>query len=70
VIPANRARDSTAATAGSISGILMGASDIPQHWTRPLRDHLRTAVTGYDHSDIAALARRTFDLARQQVVSR
>ncbi|MBU3066201.1 ADP-ribosylglycohydrolase family protein [Nocardia sp. NEAU-G5] len=69
-VQSGRATDSTAATAGSISGILVGASDIPQHWTGPLRDQLRTAVSGYDNSDISALARRTFDLARQQVVSR
>ncbi|WP_280376440.1 ADP-ribosylglycohydrolase family protein [Nocardia wallacei] len=59
--------DSNGATAGSVAGVLLGAGAIPRHWTAPLRDRLRTAVSGYDGVGISALARRTFDLARQQV---
>ncbi|WP_216901114.1 ADP-ribosylglycohydrolase family protein [Nocardia alni] len=62
--------DSNGATAGSVAGILSGAGEIPDHWTGPFHDRLRTAVSGYDNIPISALARRTFDLARQQVVSR
>lgn len=61
--------DSTAATAGSVAGILAGANAIPSHWTAPLDDRLRTAVSGYANVRISDLARRTFDLARRQVVS-
>ncbi|WP_319945695.1 ADP-ribosylglycohydrolase family protein [Nocardia macrotermitis] len=60
---------STAATAGSIAGILLGANAIPPHWTDPLSDRLSTAVSGYDNVRISDLARRTFDLARRQVAS-
>ncbi|WP_187685784.1 ADP-ribosylglycohydrolase family protein [Nocardia wallacei] len=59
--------DSNGATAGSVAGVLLGAGAIPRHWTAPLHDRLRTAVSGYDGVGISALARRTFDLARQQV---
>ncbi|WP_280370854.1 ADP-ribosylglycohydrolase family protein [Nocardia wallacei] len=59
--------DSNGATAGSVAGVLLGAGAIPRHWTAPLHDRLRTAVSGYDGVSISALARRTFDLARQQV---
>ncbi|ATL72439.1 ADP-ribosylglycohydrolase family protein [Nocardia terpenica] len=62
--------DSIGATAGSVAGVLLGANAIPPHWTDPLHDHLHTAVSGSDGIRISALARRTFDLARQHVLSR
>ncbi|MCM6777438.1 ADP-ribosylglycohydrolase family protein [Nocardia sp. CDC159] len=62
--------DSNGATAGSVAGILAGANAIPGHWTEPLHDTLRTAVSGYDGVGIAALARRTFDLARRHIECR
>ncbi|UFS94383.1 ADP-ribosylglycohydrolase family protein [Nocardia huaxiensis] len=55
--------DSNGATAGSVAGILTGASRIPARWTAPLHDRLRSAVTGYDGSSISDLAGRTRDLA-------
>jgi hypothetical protein len=61
---------SNGAMAGSVTGILLGANDIPPHWGRPFHDRLSTAVSGCDDVHISALARHTFDLARQQVVSR
>ncbi|MGV9676154.1 ADP-ribosylglycohydrolase family protein [Nocardia sp. NPDC003482] len=59
--------DSNGATAGSVAGVLAGASGIPTHWTAPLHDTLHTAVSGYDGTSITALARRTFDLSRRHV---
>ncbi|WP_084161530.1 ADP-ribosylglycohydrolase family protein [Nocardia sp. BMG51109] len=56
------------ATAGSVSGILLGAGAIPRHWTGPLHDRLRSVVSGYDAVSISALARRTFDVASRHVV--
>jgi hypothetical protein len=61
---------SSAATAGSIAGILYGANSIAEHWTRPLHDRLRSAVHGYDGVRISALARRTFGLACRHVARR
>ncbi|MFI5778187.1 ADP-ribosylglycohydrolase family protein [Nocardia sp. NPDC051570] len=58
------------ATAGSVAGVLLGASGIPKQWTAPLHDTLRTAVSGYDGTSISALARRTFDLAGRQIARR
>ncbi|MFI9507005.1 ADP-ribosylglycohydrolase family protein [Nocardia sp. NPDC052566] len=55
--------DSNGATAGSVAGILNGATAIPRHWTEPLHDTLHTAVFGYDGTSITALARRTHALA-------
>ncbi len=60
--------DSNGATAGSVAGVLLGATAIPPHWTEPLGDHLRSSVSGCDGLGISDLARRTFDLARQHVV--
>lgn len=57
--------DSNGATVGSVAGVLTGASGIPAHWTAPLHDRLRSAVSGYDSSGITDLARRTTALIDQ-----
>lgn len=54
--------DSNTATAGSVAGILAGASGIPPHWTDPFHDTLHSSVTGYDGSRISDLAQRTVRL--------
>ncbi|APA95128.1 ADP-ribosylglycohydrolase family protein [Nocardia seriolae] len=51
--------DSNGATAGSVAGVLTGASGIPAHWTAPFHDAVRSAVAGYGGSRISGLARRT-----------
>ncbi|AYF79257.1 ADP-ribosylglycohydrolase family protein [Nocardia yunnanensis] len=56
--------DSNGATAGSVAGIFSGASGIPAHWTDPLHDTVRSAVSGYDSARISELARRTLGVAR------
>ncbi|MEV6770631.1 ADP-ribosylglycohydrolase family protein [Nocardia sp. NPDC051030] len=55
--------DSNGATAGSVMGVLTGATAIPDHWTAPFHDRLRSAVSGYPENHISGLARRTVALA-------
>ncbi|MER6998744.1 ADP-ribosylglycohydrolase family protein [Streptomyces sp. NPDC000410] len=55
--------DSNGATAGSVAGVLCGASAIPPQWTRPLADRVRSAVFGFDGARIGELADRTARLA-------
>ncbi|MFG2575025.1 ADP-ribosylglycohydrolase family protein [Streptomyces sp. NPDC048481] len=58
--------DSNGATAGSVAGVLVGASAIPSRWTEPLQDTVRSAVSGFDGSRIGDLARRTLRLAESR----
>ncbi|MFD7611440.1 ADP-ribosylglycohydrolase family protein [Streptomyces sp. NPDC059828] len=55
--------DSNGATAGSVAGVLCGASGIPPRWTRPLEDRVSSAVFGFDGARISELANRTARLA-------
>ncbi|MFE7130494.1 ADP-ribosylglycohydrolase family protein [Streptomyces sp. NPDC057638] len=55
--------DSCGATAGSVAGVLCGASGIPGQWTAPLGDRVRSAVLGFDNARISELAARTARLA-------
>ncbi|MFF9867716.1 ADP-ribosylglycohydrolase family protein [Streptomyces sp. NPDC013953] len=54
--------DSNGATAGSVAGVLCGASRIPRRWTDPLEDRVRSAVFGFDGVGIGELAERTVRL--------
>ncbi|WP_327142732.1 ADP-ribosylglycohydrolase family protein [Nocardia sp. NBC_01327] len=54
--------DSNGATAGSVAGILTGAARIPERWTAPLGDTLRSAVAGHTTTRISELATRTLHL--------
>ncbi|MEV0691170.1 ADP-ribosylglycohydrolase family protein [Streptomyces sp. NPDC050388] len=56
--------DSNGATAGSVAGVLCGASAVPEQWSDPLRDTVRSAVLGFDGVRISELAERTLRLAR------
>jgi ADP-ribosylglycohydrolase len=56
--------DSNGATAGSVSGVLLGASRLPDHLIEPLHDRTRSAVFGFDNSSISDLAKRTIRLAK------
>ena len=51
--------DSTAATAGSITGALAGATGLPGAWIDPLRNRLATTIAGFDGIGFDELARRT-----------
>ncbi|MBA8975904.1 ADP-ribosylglycohydrolase family protein [Streptomyces sp. SID7804] len=56
--------DSNGATAGSVAGVLCGASAVPDQWKEPLRNTVRSAVFGFDGVRISELAERTVRLAR------
>ncbi|MFI8214659.1 ADP-ribosylglycohydrolase family protein [Streptomyces sp. NPDC085932] len=55
--------DSNGATAGSVAGVFGGAAAIPDQWTVPLEDTVRSAVFGFDGVRISELAERTVRLA-------
>ena len=54
--------DSNGATAGSVAGIVLGARALPAHFIEPLHDRTRSALFGFDHSQISDLAQRTLSL--------
>jgi ADP-ribosylglycohydrolase len=56
--------DCNGATAGSIAGIVLGAGLLPQKWTMPFNDTLRTCVAGFGQVSIAEMGRRTYELSR------
>ena len=55
--------DSNGATAGSVAGVMLGASALPAHFVGPLKDRVRSALFGFDNSRISELAARTTRLA-------
>ena len=55
--------DSNGATAGSVAGVLLGASSLPGHFVEPLHDRVRSALFGFDDSRISDLAARTTRIA-------
>jgi len=48
--------DCNAATCGSLWGIVHGLSSLPEKWTAPMNDHVRTGVHGYHDVSISKLA--------------
>jgi ADP-ribosylglycohydrolase len=58
--------DSNGATAGSVLGVLTGASKLPGHLIDPLHDRVRSALFGFDNSSISDLAARTVKLVLTQ----
>ena len=55
--------DCNAATIGSIVGVMRGAKGLPEEWTAPLHDTLKSGVDGFGVVKISDLARRTAALA-------
>jgi len=51
--------DCNGATAGSIMGVILGASRIPREWVDPLGDRLATALSGLGVQRVSVLAERT-----------
>ena len=51
--------DCTCATAGSIVGMMKGASALPDKWIGPLNDRLESMVMGFGDCTISDLAKRT-----------
>jgi ADP-ribosylglycohydrolase len=54
--------DSTAATAGSVIGVMTGGASLPAPLVKPLGAAVRSAVRDYDGIQIAELARRTAEV--------
>jgi ADP-ribosylglycohydrolase len=55
--------DSNGATVGSIVGTMNGASALPQKWTAPLKNRIRSSMKGFDNASFDDLAKRTLSLA-------
>jgi ADP-ribosylglycohydrolase len=55
--------DSNGATAGSVYGVLHGATALPPAFVEALGDLVRSAIFGFDNSRISDLAERTLRLA-------
>jgi len=56
--------DCNGATVGSVLGVMLGASGIPEKWTAPLGDRLESLVAGDADSKISDLAERTLRLQK------
>lgn len=56
--------DCNGATAGSVVGLVLGASALPDKWIQPLNDTLRTCVAGFGRVSIHEMALRTYELSR------
>lgn len=61
--------DSNGATAGSVAGILTGRQKLPERWTAPLNDLVRSALAGFDNTSISSLAVRTLDVIAHRATS-
>jgi ADP-ribosylglycohydrolase len=56
--------DCNGATAGSVVGAMLGEDQLPAKWIRPLRNHLRSFVVGYDNMAITDVADLAFNINR------
>ncbi|HOZ20517.1 MAG TPA: ADP-ribosylglycohydrolase family protein [bacterium] len=54
--------DCNGATVGSLLGTMLGAHALPEKWTAPLHNCLRSSVMGRDHSPLDELARECTSL--------
>ena len=59
--------DCNGATVGSILGVRAGATHLPAHWTDPLHDRVDTIVASVHTARISDLARRTVQVAVDQL---
>ena len=55
--------DCNAATAGSVVGMINGASHLPEKWIAPLHDTLLSGVDGFGKVAISSMAQRTMKIA-------
>lgn len=58
--------DCNCATAGSVVGMLLGARGLPEKWTTPLHDQIRSGVDGMGQVRISELAKRTVAVCGQR----
>lgn len=56
--------DSNGATAGSIVGIINGATALPKKWIEPLNNRIRSSLGGFDNAKFTDLASRTVAVIR------
>lgn len=56
--------DCNGATVGSIVGMILGAEAIPQKWTAPLNDTIKSGVDGFGVVKISELAKRTVNIIK------
>lgn len=66
IVQAGFDTDCNGATVGSIIGMMLGAGGIPEKWTAPFCDTLRTGVADYNLVKISELARETARLATEE----
>jgi ADP-ribosylglycohydrolase len=52
-------RDCNGATVGSIVGMVLGASALPEKWIKPLNDRVKSGIDGFGMEKISDLAWRT-----------
>jgi len=56
--------DCTGATVGSIIGAVVGAKAIPQHWTKPFNNKVRTYINGMPEFEITDVVERFVKLVK------
>ncbi|MGH7491464.1 MAG: ADP-ribosylglycohydrolase family protein [bacterium] len=59
VVMAGWDTDSNGATVGSILGTMLGAKGLPEKWSAPLNNRMRSSLKGFDNSAFEDLAKRT-----------
>ena len=58
--------DCNGATAGSVLGLMLGASALPAKWLSPLNDTLLTGVAGYHRVKLSQMADKTLELIKKE----
>lgn len=56
--------DCNGATVGSVLGVMLGAENLPTHWTAPLHDEIESFIPGQNGRAISDLAQQIAQLAR------
>ena len=54
--------DCNGATSGSVLGVMLGGSQLPEKWIAPLNDTLYTGVAGYNKVSLTQMAQETVEL--------
>ena len=53
--------DCNGATVGSVIGMAKGTSGIPEYWTKPVNDSLKTSIFGVGTVKISDCAKKTME---------